>query len=164
MPHVWEASCLVDGSLDPWRCFVLETIATDACIHICPHLLTVDDANRTPQVEEEEEEDEDDEEGGGVEWTLRKCSAAGLDVIANHYRDDILEALLPHIHTKLTHSDWKVGPDLFLPFKSRLEAAFPRPKPRVLASALPHTSPPCGCLLQVCKSPCAGRFLPCKPY
>eukprot|EP00283_Hemiselmis_rufescens_P009990 CAMPEP_0173429772 /NCGR_PEP_ID=MMETSP1357-20121228/8387_1 /TAXON_ID=77926 /ORGANISM="Hemiselmis rufescens, Strain PCC563" /LENGTH=894 /DNA_ID=CAMNT_0014394007 /DNA_START=35 /DNA_END=2716 /DNA_ORIENTATION=+ len=60
------------------------------------------------QVAEEEEEDEDDEDGGGIEWTLRKCSAAGLDVIANHYRDDILEALLPHIHTKLTDSDWKV--------------------------------------------------------
>uniref|UniRef100_A0A6U4NCF6 Importin N-terminal domain-containing protein n=1 Tax=Hemiselmis andersenii TaxID=464988 RepID=A0A6U4NCF6_HEMAN len=59
-------------------------------------------------VADDEEEDEDDEEGGGVEWTLRKCSAAGLDVIANHYRDDILEALLPHIHTKLTDPDWRV--------------------------------------------------------
>lgn len=67
------------------------------------------------QVEEDEEDDEDDEEGGGVEWTLRKCSAAGLDVIANHYRDDILEALLPHIHTKLTDADWKVTQDLFAP-------------------------------------------------
>lgn len=56
-----------------------------------------------------DEEDDDDEDGGGVEWTLRKCSAAGLDVIANHYRDDILDALLPHVHQKLTDGDWKVN-------------------------------------------------------
>mmetsp|Transcript_62355 Transcript_62355/g.146500 ORF Transcript_62355/g.146500 Transcript_62355/m.146500 type:complete len:899 (+) Transcript_62355:187-2883(+) len=56
----------------------------------------------------DEDEDEDDEGGSAEEWTLRKCSAAGLDVIANHYQADILDALLPHIHAKLQDPTWTV--------------------------------------------------------
>jgi hypothetical protein len=58
---------------------------------------------------DEDDEDEDDEDDdGGADWTLRKCSASGLDTIASHYQADILEALLPHIHTKLQDGDWRV--------------------------------------------------------
>eukprot|EP00286_Rhodomonas_abbreviata_P022521 CAMPEP_0181303378 /NCGR_PEP_ID=MMETSP1101-20121128/8524_1 /TAXON_ID=46948 /ORGANISM="Rhodomonas abbreviata, Strain Caron Lab Isolate" /LENGTH=900 /DNA_ID=CAMNT_0023408943 /DNA_START=172 /DNA_END=2874 /DNA_ORIENTATION=- len=53
-------------------------------------------------------EDDDEDDDGGIEWTLRKCSAAGLDVIANAYQADILDALLPHIHDKLQASEWQV--------------------------------------------------------
>ena len=56
----------------------------------------------------EDDEDGDDDEGGTVEWTLRKCSALGLDVISTHYKTEILDALLPHIHEKLNSSEWKV--------------------------------------------------------
>ena len=56
----------------------------------------------------DEEEDEDEASDGTVEWTLRKCSALGLDVISTHYKNEILDALLPHIHSKLQSSDWMV--------------------------------------------------------
>jgi len=55
-----------------------------------------------------DEDEEDEDEGGFVEWTLRKCSALGLDVISTHYKTEILDALLPHIHQKLTSADWRV--------------------------------------------------------
>mmetsp|Transcript_67270 Transcript_67270/g.154555 ORF Transcript_67270/g.154555 Transcript_67270/m.154555 type:complete len:888 (+) Transcript_67270:81-2744(+) len=58
--------------------------------------------------DEDDEDDEDEDDDGGVDWTLRKCSASGLDTIANHYQADILEALLPHIHNKLQDTDWRV--------------------------------------------------------
>ena len=63
---------------------------------------------KTKGTVEEEDDEEDDEDGDSQQWTLRKCSALGLDVISNHYKDEILDALLPHIHEKLSHSDWKV--------------------------------------------------------
>lgn len=56
----------------------------------------------------DEEDGEDEDEGGTIEWTLRKCSALGLDVISQHYKTQILGALLPHIHEKLQSTDWKV--------------------------------------------------------
>ncbi|WCJ35060.1 transportin 1 [Euphorbia peplus] len=52
---------------------------------------------------------DDDDDGLNV-WNLRKCSAAGLDIIANIYRDDILPTLMPLVETKLSASDddtWK---------------------------------------------------------
>ncbi|EKX46711.1 hypothetical protein GUITHDRAFT_138077 [Guillardia theta CCMP2712] len=58
--------------------------------------------------QEDEEDEEDEDEDGGIDWTLRKCSASGLDTIANHYQANILDALLPHIHSKLQDPDWKV--------------------------------------------------------
>ena len=63
---------------------------------------------KTKGTVEEEDDEEDDEDGDSQQWTLRKCSALGLDVISNHYKDEILDALLPHIHEKLSHTDWKV--------------------------------------------------------
>jgi transportin-1 len=57
---------------------------------------------------QEEDDKEDDEDDDSQQWTLRKCSALGLDVISNHYKDEILDALLPHIDEKLSRSDWKV--------------------------------------------------------
>ncbi|KAI3419849.1 Importin N-terminal domain-containing protein [Psidium guajava] len=52
---------------------------------------------------------EDDDDSFNV-WNLRKCSAAGLDVISNVYGDDILPALMPLVQAKLSLSgdeNWK---------------------------------------------------------
>ncbi|KAF2324731.1 hypothetical protein GH714_016541 [Hevea brasiliensis] len=52
---------------------------------------------------------DDDDDSLNV-WNLRKCSAAGLDIISNIYRDEILPTLMPLVEAKLLTSDdetWK---------------------------------------------------------
>ncbi|XP_038972987.1 transportin-1-like isoform X2 [Phoenix dactylifera] len=53
--------------------------------------------------------EEDDDETVNV-WNLRKCSAAGLDILSNVYGDEILPTLMPLIQQKLpttNDSVWK---------------------------------------------------------
>jgi transportin-1 len=40
------------------------------------------------------------------EWTLRKCSAAALDVFANVYHRPIFEIILPYLKETLRHPQW----------------------------------------------------------
>lgn len=72
-------------------------------------LLTGDgDAANEDDLEEEDdledEEDSDDEDYS--EWTLRKCAAAALDVMANAFETELMHILLPHLKTKLYSEDW----------------------------------------------------------
>ncbi|RAH52322.1 importin beta-2 subunit [Aspergillus piperis CBS 112811] len=64
-----------------------------------------------------EEEDDDDLSEGEIEdsefgddpedeWTLRKCSAAALDVFSNVYHDPIFEIILPYLKETLRHEQW----------------------------------------------------------
>lgn len=54
---------------------------------------------------EDEEEDGDlgDPEDG---WTLRKCSAAALDVFATVFHGPVFEAILPYLKDNLKHDQW----------------------------------------------------------
>ncbi|XP_073105392.1 transportin-1 isoform X1 [Elaeis guineensis] len=54
-------------------------------------------------------EEEDDDDTVNV-WNLRKCSAAGLDILSNVFGDEILPTLMPLIQQKLStanDSAWK---------------------------------------------------------
>ena len=65
-----------------------------------------------PQQEDEDDlsegEIEDSEFGDDPEdeWTLRKCSAAALDVFSNVYHDPIFETILPYLKETLRHEQW----------------------------------------------------------
>ncbi|KAJ4964946.1 hypothetical protein NE237_016795 [Protea cynaroides] len=53
---------------------------------------------------------EDEEDDIVNVWNLRKCSAAGLDIISNIFGDEILPTLMPLVQAKLTPTDdltWK---------------------------------------------------------
>lgn len=55
------------------------------------------------------DDDQDDSEAISS-WNLRKCSAAGLDILAVHLGDELLPILMPLIQTRLTNSTdpgWK---------------------------------------------------------
>ncbi|KAH9909877.1 armadillo-type protein [Xylariomycetidae sp. FL2044] len=58
----------------------------------------------------EEGEIEDFEDGDDANpderWTLRKCSAAALDVFARDFRDPVFESILPYLTTNLKHDEW----------------------------------------------------------
>lgn len=62
-----------------------------------------DDEDELSEGEIEESDIEDDPEG---EWTLRKCSAAALDVFSNVYHDPIFEIILPYLRDTLRHEMW----------------------------------------------------------
>jgi HEAT repeat protein len=63
-------------------------------------------------MEEERDDGEVDElEEGGDEnpdekWTLRKCSAAALDVFATDFGGPVFTSILPYLQTNLRHEDW----------------------------------------------------------
>ncbi|KAH8664146.1 armadillo-type protein [Xylariales sp. PMI_506] len=65
-------------------------------------------ANMDDDLEEGEidEFDDGDDENPDERWTLRKCSAAALDVFARDYRAPVFESILPYLTKNLKHEDW----------------------------------------------------------
>eukprot|EP01112_Ceratiomyxa_fruticulosa_P017712 TRINITY_DN5573_c0_g3_i1.p1 TRINITY_DN5573_c0_g3~~TRINITY_DN5573_c0_g3_i1.p1 ORF type:complete len:897 (-),score=174.50 TRINITY_DN5573_c0_g3_i1:289-2979(-) len=65
---------------------------------------------------EDEDDEEEEEEGYGrrndedsMDWNLRKCSAAGLDVLSSVFQDEMLPILLPQINKRITEDNaWHV--------------------------------------------------------
>ncbi|KAG0182044.1 hypothetical protein DFQ28_001171 [Apophysomyces sp. BC1034] len=57
-------------------------------------------------IEDEEEDDFDDDEFYS-EWTLRKCSAAALDVLSSTYGTKVTYILLPLLNHNLFSENWK---------------------------------------------------------
>lgn len=53
-----------------------------------------------------EEEDTDDGEEVG-KWNLRKCSAAGLDVLSTVFQDELLPIVTPIVQARLQDPDWR---------------------------------------------------------
>merc|ERR1719348_31155 len=54
--------------------------------------------------------DSDDNHGNkeASEWSIRKCSAAALDLLAGVMPDQLLPVLLPILKEVLFHADWEV--------------------------------------------------------
>ncbi|XP_051159694.1 transportin-2 [Leptopilina boulardi] len=52
-------------------------------------------------------EDGSDDEST-LEWNLRKCSAAALDIIASVFRDELLPVLVPILKETLFHQEWEI--------------------------------------------------------
>ena len=47
---------------------------------------------------------QDDDDDIVNSWTLRKCSAAGLDVMSSFFGDEMLPILMPKLQVRLNHS------------------------------------------------------------
>ncbi|ROW15390.1 hypothetical protein VPNG_02228 [Cytospora leucostoma] len=66
-------------------------------------------ASMDDDLEEGEIDDLDDEDGDenpDEKWTLRKCSAAALDVFARDFKDPVFQCILPYLTTNLKHEEW----------------------------------------------------------
>lgn len=60
------------------------------------------------KTKDDEEEDDGGDDSLG-EWNLRKCAAAGLDVLSHGFGDDLLPILLPHLQQRLVHvGHWSI--------------------------------------------------------
>ncbi|KAI1813544.1 armadillo-type protein [Poronia punctata] len=53
-----------------------------------------------------DDDDEGDDENPDERWTLRKCSAAALDVLAGNFKDRVFECILPYLTQNLKHEEW----------------------------------------------------------
>lgn len=62
-----------------------------------------DDDLSEGELEDEDDEDEDDPE---VQWNLRKCSAAALDVLASVFHQPVFESTLPYLKENLNNAAW----------------------------------------------------------
>ena len=60
--------------------------------------------------DEDEDDDGGDDDYEPEEWNLRKCSAAGLDIFASEFGDEILPIVLPIISARLQSSDIALWP------------------------------------------------------
>ncbi|KAM7208831.1 importin subunit beta-2 [Naviculisporaceae sp. PSN 640] len=66
-------------------------------------------ASMDEDLEEGEIDDDDDEDGDDnpdEKWTLRKCSAAALDVFARDFGGPVFTSILPYLQTNLKHEEW----------------------------------------------------------
>ncbi|RFU35739.1 hypothetical protein B7463_g591, partial [Scytalidium lignicola] len=54
-----------------------------------------------------DEENSDDDENPEQQWTLRKCSAAALDVFATDFRGPVFDTILPYLMKNLRHQEWQ---------------------------------------------------------
>ncbi len=52
-------------------------------------------------------DEEDDDEDEVVQWNLRKCSAAGLDVLSTVFGDELLPIVLPIVQARMQDADWR---------------------------------------------------------
>lgn len=50
--------------------------------------------------------DEIGDENPDEKWTVRKCSAAALDVFSRDFQDPVFTAILPYLTQNLKHDDW----------------------------------------------------------
>lgn len=55
---------------------------------------------------DDDDEDDDGDENPDEKWTLRKCSAAALDVFASAFGGGVFTSILPYLQTNLKHTDW----------------------------------------------------------
>ncbi|KAK1982318.1 armadillo-type protein [Colletotrichum cereale] len=65
-------------------------------------------ASMDDDLEEGEIDDIDDgDENPDERWTIRKCSAAALDVFARDFSDPVFTAILPYLTSNLKHEEWQ---------------------------------------------------------
>lgn len=62
------------------------------------------DENNESELEEDEEDDD-----SFIEWSLRKCAAASLDMLSGIFGDAFLGALLPLVKDCLQDPNWIVS-------------------------------------------------------
>lgn len=58
------------------------------------------------EIEDDGDGDDFGDEDPEGEWSVRKCSAASLDVFANVYHHPVFETVLPYLRDNLRHATW----------------------------------------------------------
>ncbi|KAH3670448.1 hypothetical protein OGAPHI_000963 [Ogataea philodendri] len=87
---------------------------------------------------EDESDDEDDEDDidGSMEWNLRKCSAATMDILATNFPYEALEISLPIIKERISSPQWPVREASILALGAIAEGCLDQASPQ-LPSLIP---------------------------
>lgn len=75
-----------------------------------------DDNNDKDQDDDEDDEDDEDDDDDMGEWSLRKCSAATLDVLSENLPQDVLILALPILQEKIVSTQWPIREAAILAF------------------------------------------------
>uniref|UniRef100_H2ZM67 Transportin-1 n=1 Tax=Ciona savignyi TaxID=51511 RepID=H2ZM67_CIOSA len=62
--------------------------------------------SKVHSMQNDDEDDGMDDDDSLSDWNLRKCSAAGLDILANVFHDELLPNVLEKLNELLFHQDW----------------------------------------------------------
>lgn len=73
--------------------------------HAYEKLASMDDDLEEGEIDDLDEDDAGDE-APDERWTLRKCSAAALDVFARDFGADVFTSILPYLQANLRHDEW----------------------------------------------------------
>lgn len=73
--------------------------------HAYEKLASMDDDLEEGEIDDLDDDDEGDE-NPDERWTLRKCSAAALDVFARDFGADVFTSILPYLQAHLKSSEW----------------------------------------------------------
>ncbi|KAK5949596.1 hypothetical protein OHC33_009403 [Knufia fluminis] len=87
------------------------------------------------EIEDDEDDDWDDDDPEDA-WSLRKCSAAALDVFAVNYHGAVFSIILPYLRENLSHSLWPKREAAVLALGAIAEGCLP-----VVAPHLPELVP-----------------------
>ncbi|KAK8190315.1 armadillo-type protein [Phyllosticta capitalensis] len=68
---------------------------------------TATDRDDLSEGEVDDFDDDDDDGNPEDQWNLRKCSAAGLDVLASVFHQPVFEVTLPYLKDNLKHAEWQ---------------------------------------------------------
>lgn len=86
--------------------------------------------------DEDEDDDWDEDEDPEDAWSLRKCSAAALDVFAVHFHERVFNVILPYLRENLSHTLWPKREAAVLALGAIAEGCLP-----VVAPHLPELVP-----------------------
>ncbi|KAI5963283.1 kap104 [Candida pseudojiufengensis] len=75
-----------------------------------------DDDQEDNEEDDEDDDDDEDEDGTDTYWSLRKCSAATLDILSENLPQEVLVLALPILQNKITSSEWPVREAAILAF------------------------------------------------
>eukprot|EP01114_Cavostelium_apophysatum_P018671 TRINITY_DN5836_c0_g2_i3.p1 TRINITY_DN5836_c0_g2~~TRINITY_DN5836_c0_g2_i3.p1 ORF type:complete len:636 (-),score=125.18 TRINITY_DN5836_c0_g2_i3:1111-3018(-) len=84
--------------------------------------------------DDEDEDDDDDEDDESLsEWNIRKCAAAGIDILSLVFRDDILPHVLQVVQERINNkADWKVRESAILTLGAIAEGCLDGMRPHLI--------------------------------
>lgn len=66
----------------------------------------MEDGPEDGEIEDYDEADDGEDGDADEKWTIRKCSAAALDVFARDFQAPVFEIILPYLDQNLQHAEW----------------------------------------------------------
>lgn len=113
------------------------------------HSITKNGLNQNGEVNNDDDEDDDgeDDDDSSLDWTLRKSSAATLDVLSSIFPEEVIGLTLPILKENISNDNWPIKEGAILAFGAIAESGI-----ELFANQLPSLIP---FLVESLKNPAA---------